>query len=411
MNGGGPTGHPRVPLASALVTRHACVMVRWSELLGLLGVSLMTACGSSTRSEPPEAPNDDVCDPARFLGVGDNHACAVTSTGEVACWGAAFGNGTAYDQLTPVLVPGLAGVLAVTAGYSHSCALLESREVVCWGTNESGQLGDGTTVDRLAPAAVSGLSNTRSVGAGGPYTCALLDSGSVVCSGNDDYSGATPAPPQTVPTAVPDVSDVQAISVGGRGVCALLESGEVACWGWAWLEAVGVWSSEPRTLPGIADAVQVSAGLNHDCLVLETGGAACRGYGRQGQLGDGNNETKDDPVPVLDLTDARMIAAGHGGYGHTCALREGGGVVCWGINTSGQLGNSSTASTQNTLGEPVLNLEDAIAIDAGSEHTCALQRSGGVTCWGKGENGRLGNGSTSNQGAVAVSGLLASTCP
>jgi alpha-tubulin suppressor-like RCC1 family protein len=343
--------------------------------------------------------------------VGDDHACAVTETGEVACWGAAFGNGTAEAQLTPVLVPGLAGVLAVTAGRSHSCALLESREVVCWGTNESGQLGDGTTVDRLEPAPVPGLANVRSVSAGGPHTCALLASGSVLCTGSDEFSGATPAPPETVPSAISGLSEVRAVSAGGRNVCALLQAGEVACWGWVWLEAVGTWTVEPRQLPGISSALQVSAGLNHDCLVLETGSAACQGYGRQGQLGDGNNETKDDPVPVVDLADATMIAAGLGGYGHTCAVRQQGDVVCWGINTSGQLGNSSTDSTQNVPGEPVLNLGDAVAIDAGGEHTCALERSGEVTCWGKGEYGQLGNGATSNQGAVAVSGLVAATCP
>jgi alpha-tubulin suppressor-like RCC1 family protein len=386
-------------------------MVRWPALLGLLGVASITACGSSTRSEPRDSPSDQACDPSRLLGVGDDHACAVTETGEVACWGAAFGNGTAEDQLIPVLVPGLVGVRAVTAGRSHSCALLESREVVCWGTNESGQLGDGTTVDRLEPAAVSGLANVRRVSAGGPYTCALTDSDNVLCTGSDDFSGATPATVQTLPSAVSSVSHARALSVGGRSVCALLESGAVACWGWTWLESVGVWSAEPTELPGIAGAVQVSAGLNHDCLVLETGAAACRGYGRQGQLGDGNNETKDEPVPVLGLADIAMVAAGLGGYGHTCAIRQDGTVSCWGINTTGQLGNSSTESAQNAPGEPVLNLEDAVAIDAGAEHTCALRGSGEVTCWGKGERGQLGHGSTANQGAVAVSGLIAATCP
>jgi alpha-tubulin suppressor-like RCC1 family protein len=338
----------------------------------------------------------------------------VTTTGEVACWGVADdGSGTAVGDATPALVPGLTDVVAVTSGSGHSCALRKTRDVVCWGTNTSGELGNGRTDDQSEPVPVSNLSNVRSVSAGGRHTCALLDSGSVVCWGDNTSGQAGPdaAAVQTLPIAVSGIAEARAVSAGGRNTCALLEAGEVSCWGWAWEDTVGVWSAEPSLLPGISDALQVSAGLNHDCVVLTTGEAACRGYGRQGQLGDGDNGTKDDPQTVLNLGDATRIAAGDGGYGHTCALREAGDVVCWGINTDGQLGNSSTESTQSSPGEPVLHLDGVVSLGAGAEHTCALQGDGHVACWGKGDRGQLGNGAKANQGAGPVSGLLAATCP
>jgi alpha-tubulin suppressor-like RCC1 family protein len=388
-------------------------MVRLPCLVGVLGLLLLTACGASSRSESPGVKNLDACEVHALLGVGSNHACAVTATGEVACWGAGYGNGTNENQATPVLVPGLTDAIAVSAGSSHSCALRKTRDVVCWGTNAMGQLGDGTTEDRLEPAPVSNLGAVRSVSAGGEHTCAVLESGEVACWGANEYGevGLGEVAVRTLPTVVAGVSQIRAISAGGRNTCALLDSGEVSCWGWQWKNMVGVSGPDPVLLPGIASAVQVSAGLNHDCLVLETGEAACRGYGRQGQLGDGENGTQDDPRPVLNLADATRIAAGLGGYGHTCAVRQTGAVVCWGIHTSGQLGNSTSETVQTSPGEPVLNLSDAIALGAGAEHSCALQRTGTITCWGKGDSGQLGDGSSTNQGMVAVSGLLAATCP
>jgi alpha-tubulin suppressor-like RCC1 family protein len=388
-------------------------MVRSSGHIAVLGLSLLTACGASSRSESPGVKSHDGCEVRAFLGVGSNHACAVTTTGEVACWGAAYGNGTSENQATPVLVLGLTDAIAVSGGSSHSCALRKTRDVVCWGTNAAGQLGDGSTEDRLEPAPVSNLTAVRSVSAGGEHTCALLESGDVACWGANEYGevGVREGAVRTLPAAVPGVSNVRAISAGGRNTCALLDSGEVSCWGWQWQDEVGVSGPDPVLLPGVASAVQVSAGLNHDCLVLETGEAACRGYGRQGQLGDGENGTQDDPRTVLNLADAIMIAAGLGGYGHTCAVRQTGAVVCWGIHTSGQLGNSTSESAQNSPGEPVLNVNDAIALGAGAEHSCALQRTGRVDCWGKGDSGQLGDGSSMNQAAGAVSGLSAATCP
>src|SRR5690606_33207328 len=79
------------------------------------------------------------------------------------------------------------------------------------------------------------------------------------------------------------------------------------------------------------------------------------------------------------------------GAAHSCALREGGGVDCWGANDRGQLGDGTTRGRARAV--RVLGVESASAIDSGAAHTCALER-GAVACWGANERGQLGDGTT-----------------
>lgn len=53
-----------------------------------------------------------------------------------------------------MIVRGLAGAVAVSAGDDHACTMLESGGVQCWGDNYYGGLGDGSTLNRLAPVTV-----------------------------------------------------------------------------------------------------------------------------------------------------------------------------------------------------------------------------------------------------------------
>jgi alpha-tubulin suppressor-like RCC1 family protein len=85
------------------------------------------------------------------------------------------------------------------------------------------------------------------------------------------------------------------------------------------------------------------------------------------------------------------VALGAGSL-HTCALTQAGGVLCWGANGSGQLGDGSLIG--RTLPPVDEVLTEVQAISVGRFRTCALLKSGSVACWGDNTFGALGDGKT-----------------
>ncbi len=88
------------------------------------------------------------------------------------------------------------------------------------------------------------------------------------------------------------------------------------------------------------------------------------------------------------------IAAGHS---HTCALERTGHVYCWGNNRHGELGQGrvgdSTDRPVQVVGvEGRGYLDNITAITSGADHTCALDTHGRVYCWGLNFSGELGDG-------------------
>ena len=77
------------------------------------------------------------------------------------------------------------------------------------------------------------------------------------------------------------------------------------------------------------------------------------------------------------------------GAGHTCAVERGGGVACWGSNPDGQLGDGSE------LDAPLPKRLDGLAASGrgGGElpHLRARER-GAVFCWGWNVGGQVGDG-------------------
>src|SRR5439155_540567 len=95
------------------------------------------------------------------LSTGDSHACGLTSSGAVHCWGAnrsaQLGDGTTTNRTSPMLVAGGLTFTTVSAGLVHTCGLATSGATVyCWGGNSDGELGNGSTNGSAVPVRVFG---------------------------------------------------------------------------------------------------------------------------------------------------------------------------------------------------------------------------------------------------------------
>ncbi len=99
---------------------------------------------------------------AKSIAAGGDHICVVLQNGGAQCLGAnakgQLGNGTTTESARFVVVKDLpAAVTAIAAAYDQTCALTTTGEVFCWGNNAAGQLGNGTTADSPLPVKVMGI--------------------------------------------------------------------------------------------------------------------------------------------------------------------------------------------------------------------------------------------------------------
>ncbi len=387
------------------------------------------------------------------ISLGYGSTCALTTGGEVKCWGhnadGQLGDGTYTDRTTPVLVAGLSGATAIASGgidnsvmfTGHTCALIAAPgaaggDLKCWGRNVDGELGDGTVgTNRSTPVSVVGFApgEIQAVTAGYGYTCALTTAGAVKCWGSNSWGqlGDGTTASRTTPAVVGSLSaGVQAVAAAERHACAIVAGGSAAggtaatrhveCWGnndsWQ-LGNYALVYRLPTAVPAAGSDVQALAAVSNRTCVLRgatPGGANawCWGDNYWGQLGDGTTASRVLPGLVAGLAGrVRAIALGQW---HTCALVSGAGAgetnaMCWGNNDDGQLGDGT--HTQALTPVAVQGLGSSVfAISAGVSHTCAVVGSasagGGVKCWGSNSQGQLGdNSNVDHPLPVDVAGL------
>jgi alpha-tubulin suppressor-like RCC1 family protein len=367
------------------------------------------------------------------------NTCALMPQGEVRCWGyngsGQLGNGTTDNSPRPTLVelePGvpLKGALSIGLGGEHSCAVVEGGALRCWGDGGLGELGDGRFGDRDRPVVVEASAGTPLVGAsvvalGSQHACALMPGGEIHCWGDNYYgqlgNGQTNDDPPLGSVAVElspgaPLAGVEGLGLGSAHTCALASGGGVECWGSNDYGQLGngsdvaeLWPVTVERAPGVplADVVSLVGGGAHNCALTAGGEVYCWGSNESGQLGDGSIFDQSRPVRVGldDVTPLGGVVALDLGSEHSCALTAGGEAYCWGQNLFGQLGDGTTEGRRRPVRidyAPGVPLQGLSAIAAGAHHTCAVRSGGEAYCWGQNDSGQLGSSEEAEQMLVPV---------
>ncbi len=344
------------------------------------------------------------------ITAGHHHACARYASGALKCWGSnAFGmlgTGASTDESVrhrPATVVGINDATYVAAGPIQTCAVRAAGNVYCWGSNNIGASG-GTILLTPTPIVTDADAGTLFAGAAevrnahDSWGCIRRTTGTVACWAGQNLQGRLgdgTTKERSYPSIdVAGLTDAVEIAKGEVHACARKATGQVVCWGLnnrgqVGNGAFGAAALAPETVIGVTDAIALGESQAATCLIRTNKTVACWGINHGGQLGTGKkDDDQSSPATVAGINDAKQLS---GGGSHFCALRESGGVVCWGSNAYGQLGDGTEDVTTN-LPTNVAGLTDAVEIASGWLFTCARRSTGAVVCWGANDKGQHGSG-------------------
>jgi alpha-tubulin suppressor-like RCC1 family protein len=359
------------------------------------------------------------------------HTCALANDSHTYCWGmndnGQLGNGSTANQSTPVQVNSPAGTsfMKISTGRAHTCGLSNDARTWCWGTGDWGALGNGSTASRSNPTEVSAPSGVtfNSIATGNGHTCAISNEAKAYCWGwnSSGQLGTGDTTDRMTPTEVnvPSGTTLNEVTANWSQSCAMGNDGRPWCWGWSGLAQ--------RLTPVAIDAptgnwnfYRVSPGMDHACgMANPYNNIYCWGNGQHGRLGNNQMADQSTPVEVVEASTAtppsntpitpQFTELSAGGE-HTCGLANDSNTYCWGGGDFGQLGDGTTSDRMNPV--PVHRPAGVIftQIAVGEFHTCAIGNDSMAYCWGQGGPGQLGDGGNSSRpvpGPVTVpSGVI-----
>ncbi len=387
------------------------------------GGGVIEACGAggSTCQEcvcPATTCTDGECviaEPVQQADAGDLHACAVTSNGNLWCWGdnmrGELGIGERDNtSALPMRVGSSSDWRMVTTGENFSCAIRNDGSLWCWGDNGFRQLGSDTLGLSEVPLRIGNDSDWRMVRAGRfSATVCGLRGDSLYCWGRDtrgqlgvggtgDAMTPDPEKSRSTPTQVGPADVWSFVSVGNTHTCAVRTNGSLWCWGNAEQGRLGTGDTMDQLFPVQVgtdlDWVTVAPGLDHTCATKTDSTLWCWGRNSVGALGLGDNETRMMPTEVSGFADVAEVVSGNQA---TCAIQQDGSetsLYCWGTNARGLLGLGTVASalTPFQVDERVDWLPGTLSI--GFTFSCAGHADGSLDCFGENDMGQLGQGNT-----------------
>ena len=412
---------------------HGCALKNSSGALYCWGDNTYGQLGdgsTNTSPVPIQINNTDGGEIVSWLAAaaGQHHTCAIANTNELYCWGnngaGQLGINSTAHQAKPVKISHPTGWIDVNAGASHTCAIDQNYDVHCWGLNSRGQLANGATISTVQPTRFDNSTNWAFIASGKQHSCGLKGSGpsyALYCGGINDFGqlgiGSTSNQSKPILVTASDggtrITAWKSVAVGLDHTCAIAVNGAdrpLFCWGRnsqgqlsdnVNLANVTTHWSPTKISIGNDNWTAIVAGRNHTCGRKGSDELWCWGDNSSGQIGIGGASSGDIRTPYK--IPGSWISVAVGGYapqgGHTCAVESSGELSCWGDNTSSQIGVGAPSANITTITRlrsnadpeaPLVYENDWLAVKAGDKHSCAIKSNSQLWCWGDHSQGQLG---------------------
>ncbi|KAK6172413.1 hypothetical protein SNE40_016067 [Patella caerulea] len=239
----------------------------------------------------------------------------------------------------------------------HYLALTSEGDVYSWGNGDGGRLGHGDNISREEPTVVASLSGKHII--------------NIICGST--YSTAITA------------------------------TGELYTWGRGNYGRLGHGSSEDQSTPSIVSAlkghriidVACGSGDAHTLAVAETGAVYSWGDGDYGKLGRGGSDGCKTPKLIENLMGQEVVRVFCGAQ-FSLALTKSGALYSWGKGDNYRLGHGTEDHIRLPKQIEFLAGKKIVDVSVGSMHCAAVTEDGDVFCWGKNENGQLGDTGDNN---------------
>jgi alpha-tubulin suppressor-like RCC1 family protein len=342
--------------------------------------------------------------------------CVITNDNARFCWGENINgqllDGTLVNRDLPVLFK-YDDVAQLVLGRYNSCMITYGLNLKCWGRNAHGEVGDGTTnphTQNPVTVFLAEEANAVEVVLGTHHSCVIDTFSAVQCWGRNDVGQLgdgtykdrhTPFFASRFGGDMPPVK----IASGKHHVCTIDDYRRIYCWGYNNHGQIGNGTTNNRNSPtfivltGGAGAKHITLGSYHTCVIDTDDNVQCWGWNKYGQTRNDihkncMNDNCHTPTSVSLVGDAKALQVKAGKF-HTCVIDSTNNIQCWGLNTYG-FRRASLQSEIVPIPPSIITLvggRHAIALAIGTQHTCVIDDLRNLQCWGNNFSGQLGDGS------------------
>lgn len=303
--------------------------------------------------------------------------CALMSNKRLKCWG---NTSWGINSATPQDYTSLSDIEDLVIFGDNFCAIRTGGALSCWGSNSYGQVGNGLTSSVTTPVLVL-ASGVVKVGLSESHACALMADGTIKCWGsNYNLKLGLPDGSQNllVPTTMTSFGIVKDFSVGNKGTCVVRDDKTVSCLGLAF----------PTNLTTVS---KLFPAREAHCALLEDGSLKCWGYNDYGLLGDGTTTASHTIAKTVNFGADTVVDVVSANY-RFCATLSSGSIKCWGMNSSGELGDGTRTNRYLPTTLSVVTPASVAQISFGPFDSCALMQNESIRCWGDASANMLGSG-------------------